>query len=349
MYKVSIVIPVYNVEPYLRECLDSVVNQTLKDIEIICVNDGSTDNSLEILKEYASKDARIKIKDKTNSGYGHSMNTGIDSATGEYLSIVEPDDYIELNMYETLYNKAKELDLDFAKGNYYKYSTTPYITNEMFSPFEKEDIYDKVITPSDFTKTFIGSLSIWASIYKIEFLKQNKIKFLETPGASFQDTSFGIKTIFYAQRAMYMEEAFYHYRIDNTNSSVKSNSKIFCICDEMHELDRCYVSSPQKMLIVNALKIDKYTWNYNRLNTEGRNEFVNTYRKELADIFLQKKYCDEILSPYIKNRCEKILFNEKENKFSPIEKIFSIKNSYDQRHKIVTILGIKIKIKRGEQ
>ena len=344
MPKVSIVIPVYNVEPYLRECMDSVVNQTLKDIEIICVNDGSTDNSLEILKEYASKDARIKIIDKPNSGYGHSMNTGIDSATGEYLGIVEPDDYIELNMYETLYNKAKELDLDFAKGNYYKYSTTPYITNEMFSPFEKEDIYDKVITPSDFTKTFIGSLSIWASIYKIEFLKQNKIKFLETPGASFQDTSFGIKTIFYAQRAMYMEEAFYHYRIDNTNSSVKSNSKIFCICDEMHELDRCYVSSPQKMLIVNALKIDKYTWNYNRLNTEGRNEFVNTYRNELTDIFLQKKYCDEILSPYIKNCCEKIIFNEGEIKFSPIEQIFSIKNSYDKKHKIITFFGLKLKL-----
>ena len=108
MPKVSIVIPTYNVEQYLKECLDSVINQTLKDIEIICVDDGSTDNSGKILDEYAAKDSRIKVIHKENGGYGKAMNVGIDNATGEYIGIVEPDDYIEFDMYETLYINAKK-------------------------------------------------------------------------------------------------------------------------------------------------------------------------------------------------------------------------------------------------
>ncbi len=344
MSKVSVVIPVYNVEKYLRECLDSVVNQTLKDIEIICVNDGSTDSSLDILNEYASKDNRIKIIDKKNTGYGHSMNVSIDNATGEYLGIVEPDDYIELDMYETLYNKAKESDLDYIKGNYYKYSTIPNITNKKFVPFDKTDIYEKVINPNNYIKTFTGGMSIWASIYKIDFLKQNKIRFLETPGASFQDTSFGIKTIFSAQKAMYLRNAFYHYRTDNINSSVKSNSKIFCICDELQELENRYATDKEKMLIINALKIDKYTWNYDRLNQEGKKKFIKTYKKEIKKIFSKKLYNEEVLLSRIKKSCQIILYNS-EKDLSLMENIFNIRNSYDKRQKIITILGIKISFK----
>ena len=108
MAKVSIIIPTYNVEMYLVECMESVVNQTLKDIEIICINDGSTDGSLEILKSYAQKDDRIVLVDKENGGYGIGMNIGLDKATGEYIGIVEPDDFIPLNMYSDLYEKAVE-------------------------------------------------------------------------------------------------------------------------------------------------------------------------------------------------------------------------------------------------
>ena len=118
MAKVSIIIPTYNVEMYLVECMDSVVNQTLKDIEIICINDGSTDSSLEILKGYAEKDDRIIIVDKENGGYGIGMNIGLDKATGEYIGIVEPDDFVPLNMYEELYNKAVENDLDLVKADF---------------------------------------------------------------------------------------------------------------------------------------------------------------------------------------------------------------------------------------
>ena len=110
--KVSVIVPVYNVEKYLKDCLDSVVNQTLEDIEIICVNDGSTDNSLAILEEYAEKDSRIKIITQENKGLGGARNTGLYHANGEYISFIDSDDWIELNTFEELYNMSKNLDLD---------------------------------------------------------------------------------------------------------------------------------------------------------------------------------------------------------------------------------------------
>ena len=112
MVKVSIIVPTYNVEQYLAECMDSITGQTLRELEIICVNDGSTDGSLNILKKYAASDDRIIIIDKKNEGYGRAMNDGLDRASGEYVGIVEPDDYVDLHMYEDLYRIAKEKNLD---------------------------------------------------------------------------------------------------------------------------------------------------------------------------------------------------------------------------------------------
>ena len=117
--KVSVIIPVYNVEKYLAKCIESVINQTLTEIEIICVDDGSTDLCPKILDEYASKDKRIKVIHKENEGYGKTMNIGLDLAQGEYIGLVESDDYILPNMYEILYKKAKENDLDLIKSNFY--------------------------------------------------------------------------------------------------------------------------------------------------------------------------------------------------------------------------------------
>ena len=122
MPKVSVIIPVYNTEKYLRRCFDSVVNQTLSDIEIICINDCSTDNSLEILQEYASKDKRIKLIDfKVNKGAAIARNIGIDAATGEYIGFVDSDDFVDLDFYEKLYKKAAETGADAVKGKLFLY------------------------------------------------------------------------------------------------------------------------------------------------------------------------------------------------------------------------------------
>lgn len=127
MSKVSVIIPVYNTEKFLRKCLDSVCNQTLQDIEIICINDCSTDGSLEILREYAGKDNRIKLIELfENGGAAKARNIGIDIAHGEYIGFVDSDDFVDLDFYEKLYNKAVETGADAVKG-VYKYSENGFI------------------------------------------------------------------------------------------------------------------------------------------------------------------------------------------------------------------------------
>ena len=190
MPKVSIIIPTYNVEDYLRECMESVVRQTLHDIEIICINDGSTDGSLKILQEYAQKDSRIVLVDKMNEGYGVGMNIGLDKATGEYVGIVEPDDFVPLSMYEDLYKVAKENDLDFVKADFYRF-TRNSATGDMHLIYNHLDSegtdYNQVIDP--FEKPYITKfiMNTWSGIYRREFLEKHHIRHNTTPGASFQE------------------------------------------------------------------------------------------------------------------------------------------------------------------
>ena len=165
MIKVSIIIPVYNTEKYLKKCLESVCNQTLKDIEIICINDCSTDNSLEILKEYSAKDNRIKIIDfKENKGAAVARNTGIDEAQGEYLGFVDSDDFVDLDFYEKLYNKAIETEADVVKGSYY------YFNEKVFA----KSINEKIIEDKN---NFVCDYC--SAIFRKNFLDTNNIKFPE--------------------------------------------------------------------------------------------------------------------------------------------------------------------------
>ena len=119
MIKVSIIVPVYNVEKYLCQCIDSLLNQTLEEIEVICVDDGSTDKSGQILDNYQTKDARVMVIHKENRGYGHTINVGLNNAKGEYVGIVESDDYVLPEMFETLYLHAEKDQLDFVKSDFF--------------------------------------------------------------------------------------------------------------------------------------------------------------------------------------------------------------------------------------
>ena len=164
--KVSIIVPTYNVEPYLRECLDSICRQTLKDIEIICVNDGSTDGSLAIINEYAERDSRIVVLDGPNGGYGKGMNRGLDRATGEYIGIVEPDDFIALTMYEDLYAIASEHDLDFVKADFYRFTREENGDMELkYNHLDKTDTwYNKVFDPSQEPEALRFIMNTWSGI-----------------------------------------------------------------------------------------------------------------------------------------------------------------------------------------
>lgn len=235
MPKVSILVPIYNVEKYLRECLESLLNQTLQDIEIICINDGSTDNSLEIIKEYVNKDSRFKLIDKANSGYGISMNMGLEAATGEYIGIVESDDFANLNMFENLYKLAKKNNLDVIKSDWNLYWTNGQTIK---AGAIKKSKCNKVINIDRYKEILNIIPSIWSAIYKKEFLVENNIKFNETAGASYQDTGFDFKTKLTAKSLMLVNDAYVNYRQDNPNSSVKSSAKAYAVCIEFESIEK---------------------------------------------------------------------------------------------------------------
>ncbi len=219
--KISIIVPVYNVENYLKECLDSLVQQTLKEIEIICVNDGSKDDSLKILLDYAKEDDRVRVIDKENAGYGHAMNIGLDNAVGEYIGIVEPDDYIKLNMCKRLYKIAKKKDLDFIKADFYRFrgegKNKELIYNHLT---DNRNYYNRVLNPQQNKALFNLIMNTWSGIYKKSFLDHYTIRHHESPGASYQDTGFWFQTFCYATRVYFLDEPFYMNRRDNPNSSV---------------------------------------------------------------------------------------------------------------------------------
>ena len=234
MPKVSIVMPIYNVEAYLDRCIQSVRDQTLEDIEIICVNDGSTDKSLDIIKKHCSEDSRVVLIDKPNAGYGQTMNVGMSVAKGEYVGVVETDDYILPKMFETLYNVAVKYDLDFVKSDHYKFvdDLNGNEVKEYYSLTDDVSYYNRVINPQEELGVFSLIMMTWSGIYKKSFLDSFNIRHNETPGASFQDNGFWFQVFTQATRAYFINDAFYMLRRDNPNSSVKSKNKVYAMSTE---------------------------------------------------------------------------------------------------------------------
>ncbi|MFR7745892.1 MAG: glycosyltransferase [Eggerthellaceae bacterium] len=299
---VSIIVPVCNVQKFLRQCLDSLTDQTLQDIQIICIDDGSTDNSLEILQEYADRDPRVEVISKPNAGYGHTMNMGLKAARGEYVGIVESDDFAETDMFETLYDLALANTADVVKSNFYEYTTGTIPDNDPIVPNIDACPLDTVFSPVEDQNIFLTQPAIWSALYKRSFLEDNEIKFLETPGASFQDTSFNYKVFALAKRVIVTPDAFLHYRIDNTNSSVKSLKKVFCICDEYREMweftrgheqlfDQLKYRLPQ-------IQLGGYLWNLNRLTPAIQYQFYKVFVDQFVALnnegLLKKDYFDDV-------------------------------------------------------
>ncbi len=224
MIKVSVIIPVFNTEKYISKCLSSLVNQTLDDIEIICVNDGSTDNSLEIIEKIANNDARIKIINQEHKKQGAARNAGLRIAEGEYIGFVDSDDWIDLNYYEMLYNTAKKYDADIALATNVRIGNGKTkkrleITEEKTAETlqEKIDIGNQVKNPCPTNK-----------IYRHSMLKDNNIIWPE--GVFCEDKLFTIQAIYYANKIVTVPDVNYYY-FRNPNSTVHTKS-------EKHTLDK---------------------------------------------------------------------------------------------------------------
>lgn len=221
--KVSIILPVYNVAPYLRQSLDSIIAQTLTDIEIICVDDGSTDDSGKILDEYKEKDNRITVIHKRNAGTGAARNDGLKIATGECIGFVDPDDWILPNMYERLYNILQDKELDIVMF-------TPDVFNDQTQKHEgflyfQDSNFPKILDDKIFNKDDISPFSypmcVWNKLYRKKLFDDNNIDFAE--GLDFEDHKVIFKSLFTAKRIYFIREKLYVYRHSRQGSILSDN------------------------------------------------------------------------------------------------------------------------------
>ena len=236
--KVSVILPSLNVKRYIEECLESVLNQTLKEIEVICVDAGSKDGTLEILREYAIKDNRIKIIESTIKSYGYQVNLGITEALGEYIAIVETDDFIDRKMYEELYNYAKKVKADIVKAPYIDYNDDRnkrecYFANKLNEVLPK----GRCFSLKEYGHLLAFHASVWSGIYRKEYLLKKEIFFLEASGAGYVDVGFRLDSLINTDRIAWFNKSFYYYRRSNDDSSTNRFSlKTMCTrWKEAHE------------------------------------------------------------------------------------------------------------------
>ena len=294
---VSILVPCCNVEQYVDQCIESILQQTLTDIEIICVNDGSSDNTLSILRNYERKDSRIRVIDKLNSGYGDSMNRALMLAKGKYVGIVESDDFVDEDMFATLYDTAVREDAEIVRSCYYEYKggIDTFVGNEWVPK-------KRTHNPNEETAACI--------------------RFLPTPGASYQDTSFAFKCYACCTRFYMLDKAFLHYRTDNQKSSVNNPGKAMCVCDEWHEIYR-FVNSDKKRFghlysLLPSMQYGTYKWNFERLSGPLKKKFLKAWALELVIHFLRGELPFTKISPNEKAQMKSVLIKAFINSQEPL-------------------------------
>ena len=235
--KITVIVPVYNVENYLEKCLDSLINQTYKNLEIIVINDGSTDNSGEICQEYAQKDNRIVYIEKENGGQSEARNMGLDRMTGSYVTFVDSDDWVELDYVETLYKKITEYRADIAVGNYYSFNESEGMYYfHIFGDSYYEKVYDNVsifenLYESQEMKSF-ALISVWGKLYKADLVKHLRFDI----GKLGEDGYLNQKIYLLAEKTIYLNKGLYAYRQrEGSSSRIWTEKWMHALVDAMSE------------------------------------------------------------------------------------------------------------------
>ncbi len=315
---VSVIVPIMNVEAFLPAALDSLVAQTLENMEFILLNDGSTDGSLGIMEEYAEKDPRFRLINKENTGYGSTMNNGIKVARGEYIGILEPDDYADPEMFERLYREAAEHDLDFVKSDYILFmaGTDGTIREKTVRLSPDESFYGRTLSPGEEKQTFFFPINTWTGIYRKAFLDQHGIRHHETPGASFQDNGFWFQTFCYGKRVRFIREALYHYRGDNPNSSMMSRKKEKCITEEYHWIHERLASDSEMLKTFEGIMYDKQYLSMlltlSRLEADRKQPYLYHIREELEIPYRDRLFDRRFLHPLDWEKLDRIMEDPEE-------------------------------------
>lgn len=317
MIKVSVILPSLNVAEYIEECIRSAMNQTLQDIEIISVDAGSTDGTVEILKKCSQEDSRIRLFTSEMKSYGKQVNMGIEAARGKYIAILETDDYIDLRMYENLYNVAEKHNLDFVLADFDRFFESEKGIREAVtvSTWEgKHDIYGDILTSKDLCKSYNPNPNLWRGIYLKDFLVNNEIKLNETMGAAYQDICYMHRVIMHARKTMFVAESYYRYRTDRDGSSVNSVKGLqysyqeYKVLLENNEIVRGFESRIYYMMAHSFL--GEITQIYPRMDKHWKDNnliYYTWFREHLLDSIEQGFINEELLSSYMWKRLNILL------------------------------------------
>ncbi len=336
MTKVSVIIPVYNVEKYISQCLNSIINQSLNDIEIICVNDGSTDSSSSILEQYAHNDNRIKIINQVNQGQGVARNNAIKQANGEYIVFVDPDDWLVDGALEKIYKFISINKADVIQFNYINYYEENKIKkyDSAAKNFKKLFHYDllknKFYICKNLGKNCLANMSmvVWNKAYSTNFIKQNNIHF--APSKHAEDHLFTLMSLLNTDKIYYLDEYLYYYRTAYGSAMNKSSDENFCIFDNIKLLKDFLVDKNLYSSLEEEYKhytIDVLVWHYNYVKVESQKKY-----KLKAKTYLSK---DDYLH-----------FLRKINQKSILETFFSLRNvkRNAKKVKVLTILGLEFNL-----
>ncbi|MEG0324193.1 MAG: glycosyltransferase [Raoultibacter sp.] len=235
---VSVIVPIFNTEDYLEQCLTSIANQNLDGLEILCLNDGSTDGSLEIMQKFAANDTRFRIIDKPNEGYGTTVNRGIDLAQGEYIAIVEPDDYLCGPLHEKLYALAQSCNNpDIVKSAYWTVAEADNGSKTRCGFWGRVKPSSEPFRIAQAPLLMRYHPSIWSALYRKAFLNAATIRFREVPGAGWVDNPFMVETYLKANSIIFTNDAYYCYREDRAGSSSVSIGDYRIPVDRWIEMD----------------------------------------------------------------------------------------------------------------
>lgn len=300
--KVTIIVPVHNSEKYLQQCMESAVSQTLRDIEVLCIDSGSTDRCCQIISKIKEQDNRIVYVKDPNSSYGYKINLGIEMAKGDYIAILETDDRMPPEMMEKLYSIGELHHVDVVNSDYYEFFE---FNNKIFRNkreiYPSFQVYDQLINYTTQTPKTIVAEGIWTALYRKEFFLTQNIRLNESPGASYQDASFLFLRSLLARSVYHLDEPLYWYRVDNVGSSVKDDKKIFEIADEYiflkRELEKRNVKDIGVWNLFYYKKFDAFYGNCLRLSEKSRELFLQRYLEELRDAIavgaISREMCDE--------------------------------------------------------
>lgn len=289
MIKVSVIIPIYNVELYLEEALDSIINQTLKEIEIILINDGSTDNSLNIVRKYEREDRRVIVINQKNQGQSIARNEGLKIVRGKYIYFMDSDDYIELDTLELCYQKAEKEKLDFLFFDAISFSKNYKLATNIFT-YDRSKLIEKNQRGQEYLRILIETKNFrcppWLYFININYLKNNDIYFY--PGIIHEDELFAYKLYLNAERVNYINRKFFKRRLreNSTMTAPKSEKNIIGYLTVARELKKILESEKEveKLKLINVRIVDIINNAIGILNFLDKN--------------LQKKYKIEIKSEF---------------------------------------------------